>query len=239
MFTQSIRYMLVMPAQCFRRAPHDRGHGAYVSAFLEGGGDEVVAEVIGAQAVFDFGADQGVFPGGFDAAYGLVAVADDGAGFIVCFPPGFQLGGEAFVDGDVTADHAAFFGGDDLDGVGVPVDGVPGETQQLHGAGADAQVVAPLDEAHQVGLGDLQDGPGFDHGRRADVYPLRACSMTFADCAAGPGMKHREAGDRNAIDWRKNRVNRYRRYRMICPEHENTPCFGSVLPRCRAVGAGF
>ena len=47
--------------------------------------------------------------------------------------------------------------------------------------------------------------------------------MTFADCAAGPGMKHREAGDRNTIDWRKNRVNRYRPYGMICPEHEKHP----------------
>ena len=119
------------------------------------------------------------------------------------------------------------------------VDGVPGETQQLHGAEADAQVVAQLDEADQVGLGSLQDGPGFGHGRRTDVYPLRACLMILAGCVAGLRMKHREAGDRNAIDWRKNSVNRYRPYRMICPEHENTPCFGSVVPRCRAVGAGF
>ena len=45
-----------------------------------------------------------------------------------------------------------------------------GETQQLHGAGADAQVVAQLDEAHQVGLGSLQDGPGFGHGRRGRMF---------------------------------------------------------------------
>ena len=42
-----------------------------------------MAEVVGAEAAFDFGADQGVFPGGFDTAYRFISVVDDGAGFVV------------------------------------------------------------------------------------------------------------------------------------------------------------
>lgn len=149
-----------------------------------------MAEVVGAEAAFYACADQGVFPGGFDAADRFFAVVDDRAGFVVRFPPGFEFRFEAVVDGDVAADHAAFFGGDDLDGAGVPVDRVPGEAEQLHGAGADAQVVAQLDEAHEVGLGVFQYGPGFGHGRGADVDPL------------GPGLfeiAHRVVGDQGRI----------------------------------------
>jgi len=75
----------------------------------------------------DFGADQGVSPSGLDAADGFVAIVDDRASFVVCLPPGFKFAFEAVMDGDVAADHAALFGRDDLDGVGVPVDGIPGE----------------------------------------------------------------------------------------------------------------
>ena len=117
---QTVRHMLIMPPQSFRRAPYDCSHGADVGTFLECGGGEAMAQVVGAEAAFDFGSDQGVFPGGFDGGDGFVAVADDRAGFVVEIPPGFEFGFEAVVDGDVAADHAALFGGDDLDGVGVP-----------------------------------------------------------------------------------------------------------------------
>ena len=67
-----------------------------------------MAEVVGAEAAFDFGAGQGVFPGGLEAFYRLFFVVDDRAGFFVRLPPGFQLGLEAFMDGHVAAGHAAF-----------------------------------------------------------------------------------------------------------------------------------
>ena len=85
----------------------------------------------------------------------------------------------------MAADHATLFRGYHLDGVGVPVDRIPREAQQLDGAGPDAQVVAQLDEAHEVGLGVLQDGAGFGHGRGADVDALGFGLFEIADRVVG------------------------------------------------------
>lgn len=73
----------------FGGTAEDIGQRLDVGAFLQGRGNEIVAQVIGAQTTGDTDPDQGFFPGCLDGFDLSALIMDNRVSFFIGFSPGY------------------------------------------------------------------------------------------------------------------------------------------------------